>query len=94
MSEISVLLIHGGESHEPSKLALDKISNNNVSDVITKVPILTPEAKDQLKNNTKDLEINEIPCILVIKDGISIVNPIDKLDDIIALLKNLLSIKD
>lgn len=90
LSEVnmSLILVHGGKSHYPSKLALEKWGKySGDSDYLQDIEVVDNRVKQWLTCNDRGVSINEIPCILFCRGGIkTIVYSIGQLDTVMGSL--------
>jgi hypothetical protein len=64
----AVILIHGGDYHHPSKLALDIWRKYDI-DCMRDIEVVDNRVKQWLLHNDFNLHITEIPCIVFCKAG-------------------------
>lgn len=66
--QYAMILVHGGERHYPSKLALNYWRENTVYGM-EEVEVVDGRIKQWLMSNYGNVSIKEIPCILLCRSG-------------------------
>ena len=84
-TNISIILIHGGYKHYPSKCTLNIWNQYKERyQFITDIEVVDNRVKQWLTCNTYGIVINEIPCILFCRAGNkAIIYSIEHLDKIL-----------
>lgn len=79
----SLILIHGGENHYPSRLALNKW--RSVPDyTLREIEVVDNRVKQWLRHNSQGIVVTEVPCILLCRaDHQTMIYGINRLNDII-----------
>lgn len=67
MSEMIILLLHGGRDHIPSKIILDYLDGKNVNG-LSLIYIGNDTTKKRILNNQYDIKIESLPSIVIKKD--------------------------
>jgi hypothetical protein len=86
--QYALILIHGGENHYPSKLALDIWRNSELRG-LSDVEVVDGRVKQWLISNYENIAIKEIPCILFCRNGSStIVYPISYMERVMRTINS------